>query len=363
MKIDFHGKLSKVKTIRAGFIGCGSHSFRNIYPVFQFVPVELAAVCDLSLEKAAAYQQQFGAERAYSDYREMLRKERLEAVFIVTGYDPEGRPLYPQIAIDCMNAGCHVWMEKPPAASCSEIETMKKVSEKTGRNVLVGLKKMFFPSARKARQLMESEDFGKASLLSIQYPQYIPTMDEFKAWEKGVDKTVVSFLDHLCHPASLLIYLFGMPSTLYCQRSFSGSGIAVFGYEDGKTASITFTHGGASNCGMERTLIVSEKSRHIVVDNNIRVFYHRNPPLGYGDNPDYFKGAPEETSSVWEPEFSLGQLYNKGIFLLGYYDEVNEFAKSVLDGRKNDTGTLDDAWNVTRLFEAFMKGPGKLIRL
>ena len=363
MKIDFHGKLSDVKTIRAGFIGCGSHSFRNIYPVFQFVPVELAAVCDLSMEKAEAYKKQFGAGKAYSDYREMLKKEKLDAVFIVTGYDAKGRPLYPKIACDCMEAGCHVWMEKPPAASCAEIEKMKKVSKKTGKNVLVGLKKMFFPSTRKAKELMSTGDFGKASLLTIQYPQYVPTVDEFKAWEKGTDRKAVSFLDHLCHPASLLVYLFGMPSTLYYQRSFSGSGIAVFGYEDGKTASITFTHGASINCGMERTLIVSDKSHHIVVDNNIRVLYHRNPPLGYGDNPDYFKGTPEQTSSVWEPEFSLGQLYNKGIFLLGYYDEVNEFAKSVLEDRRNNAGTLDDAWNVTRIFEAFKEGPGKVIKL
>ena len=42
---------------------------------------------------------------------------------------------------------------------------------------------------------------------------------------------------------------------------------------------------------------------------------------------------------------------------------MNEFARSVLEGRKNDAGTLDDAWKVTRIFEAFMKGPEKLIRL
>ena len=64
--------------IRAGFIGCGSHSFRNIYPTFQFAAVNLVATCDLVPEKAAAYAEQFGAERSYADYREMLEKELLE---------------------------------------------------------------------------------------------------------------------------------------------------------------------------------------------------------------------------------------------------------------------------------------------
>ena len=46
-RIDFHGRVVDAPRIRAGFIGCGSHSFRNIYPTFQFAPVDLRAVCDL----------------------------------------------------------------------------------------------------------------------------------------------------------------------------------------------------------------------------------------------------------------------------------------------------------------------------
>ena len=55
MRISFRGKLVEGPRIRAGFIGCGSHSFRNIYPALQFAPVELVATCDLQLEKARAF--------------------------------------------------------------------------------------------------------------------------------------------------------------------------------------------------------------------------------------------------------------------------------------------------------------------
>ena len=104
--------------------------------------------------------------------------------------------------------------------------------------------------------------------------------------------------------------------------------------------------------------IVSASGRHSVVENNIRVSYHRNPVSGYGDVPSYFTGSPEQATAVWEPEFSLGQLYNKGLFLLGYYNEVNEFARSILEGRPPAKGTLAQAWQVTRIFEAFVQGPG-----
>ncbi len=195
MRIDFHGRLSEEPVARVGFIGCGSHSFRNLYPCLQFCPTELVAVCDLDIDRARAFARQFGAERAYADHHEMLAKERLDGVLICTGYDSAGRPTYPQLAVDCMEAGCHVWMEKPPAASCAEIERMQEAAERAGKHAMVGLKKMFFPANEKAAELMRAREFGAVSYVSIQYPQRIPTVEEFAAYARGERGPAVGFLD------------------------------------------------------------------------------------------------------------------------------------------------------------------------
>jgi predicted dehydrogenase len=368
MGIDFHGHPTDGPAVRAGFIGCGSHAFRNICPTLQFVPVDLVATCDLDRAKADAFARQFGAERAYTDYSEMLGREELDAVFVVTSYDERGRPLYPRIAAECLRAGCHVWMEKPPAATCAEIETLQTVAHGAGRNAMVGLKKMFFPANEKARELMTMPDFGRPSLVLLQYPQHVPTEDQIRRYLDGEHvRAAVSFLDHLCHPVSLLVCLLGMPSSLFYERAASGAANAVFAFESGAVASLALTCGASSNGGMERTTIVSDRGRHIVVDNNVRVTLHRSPlrapGTGYGSAPTYYTGEPGQTSAAWEPEFSLGQLYNKGLFLLGYWGEVNEFARSILDGRPPARGTLEHAWQVTRVFEAFAEGPGRRIPL
>lgn len=366
MRIDFHGRLVDEREIRAGFIGCGSHSFRNIFPTFQFAPVNLVATCDLSLEKAQAFASKFGAASAYSDYRQMLEKEDLDAVFIVTGYDGGGRPLYPKIAVDCMEAGCHVWMEKPAASACKDVGSMQEAACKYKRNVVVAFKKMFYPANEKAWELSHSEDFGNISLVLMQYPQAIPTVEEMRNYlvSNRYEESVEEFLDHLCHPASLMVYLLGFPSAMYYERSTSGCGVLTCSFESGAVASLALTHGASGNGGMERTTVVSDRGRHIVVENNVRVSCHRTPPnIGYGDTPSYFTGKTHEATAVWEPEFSLGQLYNKGLFLLGYYGEVNEFARSILENRAPAKGTLEQAWQVTRIFEKFMEGPQKLISL
>ena len=61
MRIDFHGNVVDEAEIRVGFIGCGSHAFRNIFPTFQFAPVDLVATADLDVEKARAFAKKFSA--------------------------------------------------------------------------------------------------------------------------------------------------------------------------------------------------------------------------------------------------------------------------------------------------------------
>jgi predicted dehydrogenase len=373
MRIHFGGQCVDEPQVRVGHIGCGSHSFRNIFPTYQFAPVDLVATCDLDLAKAQVYADQFGADRAYSDYGEMIEAEELDAVVMVTGYDERGRPTYPTIARDCLEAGCHVWMEKPPAATSAELEQLQGIVHRTGLKVMVGLKKMFFPANEKAKALMTHPHFGQPALALLQYPQYIPTSEEFDRYLSGQDVPhCQSFLDHLCHPVSLLLYLLGMPDRLFYTRSGSGAGVATLSYNarddrEAMAASLALTHGASRNGGMERTMLVGTDGAHILVENCLRVSFHRTPSdapgTGYGRSPDFYTGTTDETTATWMPEFSLGQLYNKGLFLLGYYNEINVFARAVLDGSPLPKADLTHAWQATRIFEAFAQGPDQVIVL
>ena len=364
MRIGFRGELLDEPRVRAGFIGCGSHSFRNVYPTLQFTPFDLAAVCDVKRDKAEAFAAQFGAADAYDHYEEMIARDDIDAVFIVTGYDERGRPTYPPIAVRCLQAGKHVWMEKPPAATCEEIDQMSAAAEAAGRHVVVGFKKMFNPANTKAKALSTDESFGQIGLATFQSPQKIPTVDQFAAYFGGEpERGVLGFLDHICHPASVILLMLGEPRTLWYERGATGAGTATFTFESGAIGSLAFTFGAAMDGGMERTMLVGDKGMHVVVENNLRVTLRRNAPMPYGASPDYYVAEPAEASSIWEPEFSLGQLYNKSLFLQGFYNEVNEFAGCILDDRSPTLGTLAQARAATGIFEAFAQGPGKVIRL
>jgi predicted dehydrogenase len=346
-------------SIKAGFIGCGGHAFRNVYPCLKFAPVDLIATCDLVEERASEFARTFGAQRAYTDHHEMLEKEDLDAVFIVTGYDENNRPLYPPLAIDCMRAGCHVWIEKPPAASVGEIEEMMSVEKETDRFVLVGIKKAFFPAIQRMKEITDRDEFGGISSIYLKYPQYIPDESE---------KDLVSsnrmrgFLDHIVHPGSIIDYVCGKIAHLSYERSDNGAGIVSMKFTSGATGVLHLSHGKSGTSPLERVEVVGQGA-NVVVDNGVKLTYYRpggRGPGGYGGATN-FMGDDDAAPIYWEPEWSLGQLYNKQIFLLGYAFEVQEFVACVQENRKPTRGNLESARELMKLYEAFLNPPGQII--
>ncbi len=341
------------KKLKAAFIGCGGHAFRNVYPTFQYAPVDLAAVCDLDLKRATNCAKVFGAKSVYTDHREMLAKEKPEVVFIVTNYDEQGRPRYPKLAIDCLRAGAHVWIEKPPAASSAEVQDMIRVSGETGRHVGVGFKKMFFPANRKVKEIISRPEFGRITSISARYPQALPPFEE-----RGNVNKMRGFLDHMVHPHSLLRFLGGDLEWIFANRNpANGATMVSLRFTSGVVGNLMFCAGQSTSSFYERIEMIGE-GENVVVENNLRLTHYRKaePQAGYGRSGDYYKlFADENAPRHWEPEFSLGQLHNKGIFLLGYAAEVIHFTTRLLEGKGPEWGTLDDALEILRVYEAYTR--------
>ena len=107
------------------------------------------------------------------------------------------------------------------------------------------------------------------------------------------------------------------------------------------------------------------KGANVVVENGVKLTYYRRGtrgPGGYGRAASYI-GADEGAPIVWEPEFSLGQLYNKNLFLLGYAPEVSYFCQCVLEGTRPAYANLDDTAAMMRWYEAYRRPAGEVVEL
>jgi predicted dehydrogenase len=347
------------RRIRVGFIGAGGHALRNIYPTFRYAPVELAAVCDLDLDRAKAYARLFGAERAYSDHREMLRAETLDAVFVVTSYDKDGRVQATDIALDAIAAGAHVWMEKPTAGSVAEVERLIAASQSAGRIVMTGLKKLFFPTIVKVKEIISAEAFGRPTSIYVRYPQGIPRLEA-----RADPARMLGLLDHIYHPAAILHYLMGpIERFSYEWEPAAGSTVASLRFASGAVGCLHLAAGISGSSPLERLEVLGQGA-NVVVENGARLTYYRRAKRpAYGRSASFLV-ADEDAPLHWEPEFSLGQLNNNSLFLLGYAQEVQHFCDCVLAGVQPERGGLADSLAIMRLHEAYCRTePGVSVRL
>jgi predicted dehydrogenase len=340
------------RRLKACFVGAGGHSFRNVYPALRYAPIDLVAVADIDLARAKDYARLFGGERAYTDHREMLAKEKPDLVFIVTGYTPDGRVQATGIATDALEAGAHVWMEKPTAASLEEVLALKAKSAATGRQVMTGLKKIFFPTIEKLKDIITAPDFGGLASLAVRYPQSLPPPDK-----RGDLVAMQSFLDHIYHPGAIVLYLAGpIARASYEWEEANGGCVVSLKFASGAIGTLHLAAGASWSSPLERVEAIG-RTASAIVDNGVKLTYFRPAEL-----PTYGRAAsfihPEAATPLrWEPECSLGQLYNNNLFYLGYVPEILHLTDALMEGRPITKGTLDEAAEIMKLFHFFQTVP------
>src|SRR5579859_2979473 len=138
--------------LNVGFIGAGSLANRMHYPsVSEVRGARIAAICDLDQARLDQTADRYDVSQRYRDYHEMLANEALDAVYVIM--PPMGLP---QIVIDCLRAGKHVFMEKPPGVSTDACAAMLDVAERHGLKTMVGFNRRFAYVVAESKRRVEA---------------------------------------------------------------------------------------------------------------------------------------------------------------------------------------------------------------
>ena len=188
-------------------IGAGGHSSKNMYPYFWLLKgAQVVANADLDLDRARRVAGRFGIEHSYSDYRQMLEREKPAGVLVCVN-----STFHAQVALELLAAGYHVYLEKPSCNTLAEAQAMLAASRAAGRICMTAYKKRFAPAYVKAKAIVEGEDFGEPTLLTLLRTRgpFAPTDDPHEAY----------LLQWGCHVVDLVTYLFGPVASVSAMKT------------------------------------------------------------------------------------------------------------------------------------------------
>ncbi len=138
-------------------IGCGRISPNHIAAA-KSSGLEIAGLCDqnpdMMKDKALAFHLE--NVHQYTDYHEMLEKEKPELAAVAT---ESGK--HAAIALDCIKAGCHLIIEKPIALSLADADAVIHAARERGVRVCASHQNRFNKSVQKIREAVENKRFGR----------------------------------------------------------------------------------------------------------------------------------------------------------------------------------------------------------
>jgi predicted dehydrogenase len=339
--------------LRIGVVGLGSHCYRNILPTLHHLPVDLVAMCDINESVLERTAREYGVLQTFTDTKQMYAEAELDAVLIVVS--PK---LHPDLAIEAMSHGLHVWMEKPPGMRLSDIDRM--IANRGDRICAVGFKKAYMPATRKAHQLLSQPEFGALRSIMALYPMTIPR-DGQAVLDSG---NFINWLANGCHPLSLIISLGGPVEHVTTLRGPGDDpvGAVVLQFANGAVGNFHLAGGSPRAQAMERYEIFGD-GKSITIDNSAKVTYNRGIDFNYAQTSD-FTGASNETGSVtWEVSHMLATLENKSLFIQGFSNELLDFCTAILGNTPLRIGDLEFARQIMGVYEAALLSDGNPVAL
>ena len=175
--------------VRVGFIGAGHLATLVHYPSLdELDTASLVAITDIDQPRLLATANRYNIRGRYTHHRDMLDKETLDAVYVVM--PPH---LLHDIVIDCLEAGKHVFVEKPPGTTTYQTEAFAWNAAKHGCLTMTGFNRRFVPLLRRCKELVEAAGSIHLTVASFHKQEHDP--DDF-GFHRGAVSHLTSDVIH-----------------------------------------------------------------------------------------------------------------------------------------------------------------------
>ncbi len=282
--------------MRLGIVGTGA-IVKEVLPQLSRWGWKAAALCGTSRSRDAVRTlcRENQIEEAYFDYAAMLAEARIDTVYI-------GAPnfLHYHFAMQALEAGRHVIVEKPMTSNCREAEELAALAKKRGLCLFEAVTTVYQPNFAVIKGLLSR--IGRIRVVSCNYSQYSRRYDDFREGRVlpafDPEKSGGALMDLNLYNLHYLLGLFGEPRDIKyhanVERGIDTSGILTLDYGDFQAVSIA-----AKDCAAPKNYVIQGTEGYILQDTSANLCGAVTLHLNDGTEELY----DENPSSRLEAEF------------------------------------------------------------
>ncbi len=201
--------------MRIGLVGCGEIARVHVPFILQDKKHSIVGVCDEEQAKAETLARRFRIEKTYANFAQLLDEQRPDVVHILT--PPQ---THAALALQAMEAGCHVLVEKPMALSLDEADAMIAAARIRGVKLCINHNQLFDPVLLQARRLIEEGFVGTVIHVESYYGFNLAQTSE-RRWVANLPGGV--FQNLAPHPLSLILEFLEDPLELHASTLTTGT--------------------------------------------------------------------------------------------------------------------------------------------
>ncbi|MFG1230459.1 Gfo/Idh/MocA family protein [Xanthobacter wiegelii] len=334
--------MLKVALIGLGKMGLSHQAIINAHP-----DVSLVAICD-SAGYVLDVIQKYTGIKAYTDYKQMLKDEALDAVFIATP-----SRFHAEMVEACLDKNLHVFCEKPFCLDPRDGLRFAEIAEQKQLVNQVGYHYRFVGAFGEMKRLVDAGTIG--TIHNVRAEAYGPVVlrSKGKSWRNNKSDGGGALYDYACHAIDLMNYIVGVPEKIgfsVLNKIFSDDVddevYSTFTYANGGSGQLSVNWSDESNRKMStRISLWGTKGRMVADRQEVQVYLRDDAtlPEGYraGWNVHY---TTELTESVWY--YLRGEEYSA---------QIDHFVKAILEGRTGTRSTFRSATETDMVAAAILR--------
>lgn len=206
-----------VGLIGTGFMGkCHALAWTSVRTVFGDTPaIRLVHLGEANEELARRRAAEFGFAKASADWRAVIADPDVQVISLTTP-----NQFHPEMAIAALEAGKHLWCEKPMAPALADAKAMLDTARRSGKVAALGYNYIQSPGIRHIKRLLADGAIGTINHLRIEMDEdFMADPDALFFWKHEAASGYGALDDFAVHPLSLIHTLFGRVARVMCDMA------------------------------------------------------------------------------------------------------------------------------------------------